>query len=177
MFKQFLIKLGKRKFMAYLLVTIVNLIILVGHLMGYMKIDQQLDPFMPVINLIVQTVATAIYQWVEGSIDREAQRQQVYVMPGSAPSPADGSSAVSPQEQAAVDAHVLPWAEIRSRVKDVNGQLNTAMDHMDGGGITAEAKAAAARYLAVHQMLSGMDPLPPAPPKGESSNGTVPGNG
>lgn len=161
--KKYLKKLGRTKFQAYLLVTIVNLILLVGHLTGHLQIDQQLDPYMPVLNLLVQALATAIYQIVEGSIDKEAQKQQVYVMPG-----ASGQTAAAAQpdsNQAAIqpsDVTGMSWSEFKPIITFVNNELNAYMDHMDKGKLSDVAKEALARYKSIHDYLQSLDSLPPA---------------
>ena len=79
--KAYLKKLGRTKFQAFLLVTIVNLIMLTGSVSGHIILEGDLGVWMPAINLVVQSIATTVYTMVEGSIDREAQKQQVYVIP------------------------------------------------------------------------------------------------
>lgn len=102
--KTFLKKLGRTKFQAYLLTTLVNLGTLVGMWLGIVDIGSQIDGYMPAITIVVQLLATGIYQLVEGAIDKEAQKQQVYVVPGSVvPTETASSTAVvtQPEEQAA----------------------------------------------------------------------------
>jgi len=90
--REYLKKLTKTKFQAFLIVTITNIIILAGYLTGNINLGDKVNDWMPAINLVVQLAATAVYQWVEGGIDKAAQQQQVYVVPGST-QPAEGGSA------------------------------------------------------------------------------------
>jgi predicted PurR-regulated permease PerM len=80
--KEYLKKLGRTKFQTFLVVTIVNITILIAWMMGTQIVETDLNPYMPIINLVVQLLAGIVYQWVEGSIDREAQKQNVYVVNG-----------------------------------------------------------------------------------------------
>jgi hypothetical protein len=179
--KKYLKKLGRTKFQAYLLVTIINAITLYAHFRGWTKEQVQIDPYMPILNVIVQAVATMVYQWVEGSIDREAQKQQVYVMPGSAPatdetaaasSSGTTSGAASAQgskyEAIKAAAAEMPWNEVIARVRAVNNELNDYMAHLENGkgGLSDIAKEAVSRYMAVHDFLSTKEPLPSAPEGG-----------
>lgn len=166
--KDYLKKLGKTKFQAYMLVTIVNLVTLIAYLSGNLNIDDQLNQYMPVFNLVVQTLATFIYQWVEGSIDREAQKQQVYIMPGSAAEPFANGPKVED----------IPWTEVIARVKAVNSDLNQYIDYFDKANkdstgrpqFSDVGKEAIARYLQIHRFLNEKGPLPmEQAPKGEES--------
>jgi formiminotetrahydrofolate cyclodeaminase len=156
--KDYLKKLGKTKFQAYLLVTLINAITFFLYLKGYVQTDDQVEKLMPAVNLIVQMLATFVYQWIEGSIDREAQKQQVYMVPGTAAAQQETATAA----QSVSGGSDLPWSEIMARVKAVNAELNGAMDHMDKNNLTDIGKAAISRYLAIHQLLQEMPPLPVA---------------
>lgn len=67
--KAYLKKLGSRKFQAFLAVTIPNMIIMFGFILGDIDLEGQVNQWMPAINLIIQAVATAIYQKIEGNAD------------------------------------------------------------------------------------------------------------
>lgn len=90
--REYLKKLGKTKFQAYLVVTIVNIITFILYLKGYLKVDDQVNEWMPAINLGVQMIATAVYTWVEGSIDRAGVTPATPV-DGTVSPPADNSGA------------------------------------------------------------------------------------
>lgn len=157
--KEYLKKLGKTKFQAYLLVTIINMITLIAYLTGHLQIDTQLNELMPVFNLIVQSLATFIYQWVEGSIDREAQRQQVYVMPGSAPTPQADTQAQPPPFDSGIKVDDIPWSAVIAKVKAVNSELNDYMDHLNNGQLSDVGKLAVERYLQIHSFLDNKGKL------------------
>lgn len=160
--KEYLKKLGKTKFQAFLLVTIINLVSFIAYLTGNLKLNDQVQQWMPVINLLVQAIATAVYQIIEGSIDREAQKQNVYVMPGSAPVPSDGNTqAAAPAIGNTTDTN-LSWADFKPIATFVNNELNAYMDHIDKGKLTDVARQAIARYKNIHDYLQSQDPLPPA---------------
>lgn len=150
--KEYLKKLGKTKFQAYLLVTIINIATFILYLHGSLPVDSMIEHWMPLINLAAQMIATTIYQHIEGSIDREAQKQQVYIMPGSA-QPAE----TIPAEPAPTVDH-LSIPEIMSIVGSVNAELNDYMEyikaHPDQIG-----KEAAIRYLQIRNMLSTQGPI------------------
>lgn len=88
--KAYLKKLGKTKFQAFLIMTFTNIIMLILFLTKTIDIDGELNKWMPAINITAQMVVTWLYVWVEGGIDKEAQKQQVYVVPGPAAEPMEG---------------------------------------------------------------------------------------
>lgn len=67
--KEYLRKLGSRKFQSLLLSLIINGVSAYLFFSGVVEIDAVLDAYMPMINLIVGTVSTWLYIWVEGRID------------------------------------------------------------------------------------------------------------
>jgi len=67
--KNYLKKLGSRKFQSLLLSLIINAVSAYLFFSGTVEIDAVLDAYMPMINLIVGTVSTWLYIWVEGKID------------------------------------------------------------------------------------------------------------
>ena len=96
-------------------------------------------------------IATMIYQHIEGSIDREAQKQQVYVMPGSA-EPKAAEAIVS------TDIESMTRSEIMMQVRAVNAELNDYMDYIEKHP-TDIGKEAAIRYLKIHDLLKKQDPI------------------
>lgn len=68
--KQYLKKLGSRKFQAFLAVTIPNMIIMFGFIFGGIDIEGKVNEWMLAINLVIQAITTAIYQGVEGGVDK-----------------------------------------------------------------------------------------------------------
>lgn len=149
--KEYLKKLGKTKFQAYILVTIVNIATFILYLRGDLQADAQINAWMPLINLAAQMVATTIYQHIEGSIDREAQKQQVYVVPGS----------VDPQPvvpEPTVDH--LSVTEIMHLVGSVNNELNDYIKFIEEHP-TEIGKEAALRYLKIKELLKSQGPILP----------------
>jgi len=67
--KNYLRKLGSRKFQSLLLSLIINAVSAYLFFSGVVEIDAILDAYMPMINLIVGTISTWLYIWVEGRID------------------------------------------------------------------------------------------------------------
>src|SRR5690606_5391586 len=67
--KNYLRKLGSRKFQSLLLSLIINAVSAYLFFSGVVEIDAVLDAYMPMINLIVGTISTWLYIWVEGRID------------------------------------------------------------------------------------------------------------
>lgn len=68
--KDYLKKLSSRKFQAFLAVTIPNMIIMFGFLLGGIDLEGQVNEWMPAINLVIQAITTAVYQGIEGSVDK-----------------------------------------------------------------------------------------------------------
>ncbi|MEO3947614.1 hypothetical protein [Gorillibacterium sp. CAU 1737] len=84
--KNWLRKLGKTKFQTYLLTTVLNLLTLYLTWTGTVDIDSQVQGYMPVITVVVQLIATGVYQLVEGSIDKaNLQKVEVTVSADSKP--------------------------------------------------------------------------------------------
>lgn len=147
--KEYLKKLGKTKFQAYILVTIINIATFILYLRGDLQADAQVNAWMPLINLAAQMIATTIYQHIEGSIDREAQKQQVYVVPGSA----------QPQEpviEPSVDH--LSVTEIMQLVGSVNNELNDYIKYIEEHP-SEIGKEAALRYLKIKELLKAQGPI------------------
>jgi hypothetical protein len=149
--KDYLKKLGKTKFQAYILVTIINIATFILYLRGDLQADAQINAWMPLINLAAQMIATTIYQHIEGSIDREAQKQQVYVVPGSAP-PAE------PVIEPTIDH--LSVTEIMHLVGSVNNELNDYIKYIEEHP-TEIGKEAALRYLKIKELLNAQGPILP----------------
>lgn len=68
--KEYLRKLGSRKFQAFLTATVLNVVTFILVLTGTVDLDGKVNEWMPAINLGVQTVTTFLYIWVEGSVDK-----------------------------------------------------------------------------------------------------------
>lgn len=68
--RAYLKKLGKTKFQTYLLTTILNLLTLYLTWSGAVDIDSKVQGYMPVITIVVQLIATGVYQLVEGGVDK-----------------------------------------------------------------------------------------------------------
>lgn len=74
--KNYLRKLGSRKFQSLLLSLIINAVSAYLFFSGVVEIDAVLDAYMPMINLIVGTISTWLYIWVEGKIDAAQKIEQ-----------------------------------------------------------------------------------------------------
>lgn len=68
--REYLKKLGRTKFQAFLLATLTNLATLALFMTGTVDLEGAVNQWMPMINLVVQLVVSAIYMGVEGSIDK-----------------------------------------------------------------------------------------------------------
>lgn len=68
--KDYLKKLGSRKFAALLTSLIVNIVSAVLFMTGTVEIDSVINTWMPIINMTVGTVSTWVYIIVEGGIDK-----------------------------------------------------------------------------------------------------------
>lgn len=68
--KEYLKKLGRTKFQAFLLMTATNITSLIMVLNGSLNVDADVEKWMPAINLVIQLVVSAVYMIVEGSIDK-----------------------------------------------------------------------------------------------------------
>lgn len=75
--KEYLKKLGSRKFQAFLAVTIPNMIIMFGFIFGGIDLEGNVNEWMPAINLGIQFVTTAVYQAVEGGVDKANARNTI----------------------------------------------------------------------------------------------------
>lgn len=67
--KNYLNKLGSRKFQAFLAVTIPNIIIMFGFILGDIDLEGEVNEWMPAINLVIQAITTATYQRAEAKVD------------------------------------------------------------------------------------------------------------
>ena len=149
--REYLKKLGKTKFQAYLIVTFINVMTFILYVKGDLQVDATINQWMPLINLGAQMIATMIYQHIEGSIDREAQKQQVYVVPGSV-QPAE------PVAEPTVDH--LSVTEIMHLVGSVNNELNDYIKYIEEHP-TEIGKEAALRYLKIKELLKAQGPIDP----------------
>lgn len=68
--RNYLKKLGSRKFQTYLVFTICNIITAYLTWTGAVDVNAQLQGWMPLINGVGQLVAGAVYTWVEGKVDK-----------------------------------------------------------------------------------------------------------
>lgn len=67
--KAYLKKLGSRKFQAFLAITIPNMIVMFGFILGNIDLEGEVNEWMPAINLVIQAIVTAVYQKEESKID------------------------------------------------------------------------------------------------------------
>lgn len=67
--KEYLKKLGRTKFQAFLILTISNITMLILFFTGSINLEGDLQIYMPVINIVTQLLGSGIYIWVEGKID------------------------------------------------------------------------------------------------------------
>ena len=70
--KEYLKKLGSRKFQAFLAATATNVIMLTGYLFNVENIQEVANEWVPVINVVAQAVTTLFYVWAQGGVDKEA---------------------------------------------------------------------------------------------------------
>lgn len=68
--REYLRKLGSRKFQTYLVMTVTNITMLVGYMTNVGDVQEWVSEWMPAINITAQTVVTWLYIWVEGSVDK-----------------------------------------------------------------------------------------------------------
>lgn len=68
--KDYLKKLGSRKFQALLTSIVVNVVSAVLFFTGTLEIDAKVNEWMPIINMTIGTVSTWVYILVEGASDR-----------------------------------------------------------------------------------------------------------
>lgn len=67
--KEYLKKLGRTKFQAFLILTISNIAMLVLFFTGSLNLEGDLQNYLPAINIGAQLIGSGIYIWVEGKID------------------------------------------------------------------------------------------------------------
>jgi hypothetical protein len=145
--REYLKKLGSRKFQAFLIITVTNIIMLTGYLLNVANIQDIANQWMPVINLGVQAITTIVYQIVQGGVDKEAQKQQVYIVPSSDSAIADPAPPGTP---AAAD---LSFDEIMAHVEKVNHELNECLKQIKAGDSTEIPKAAVQLYMDIHDLI------------------------
>lgn len=75
--KTYLKKLGSRKFQAFLAVTIPNIIIMFGFILGDIDLEGRVNEWMPAINLVIQAITTATYQRAESKVDAATVKGEV----------------------------------------------------------------------------------------------------
>lgn len=138
--KEYLKKLGSRKFQAFLIITVTNIVMLVGYLLNVANIQEIANQWMPIINLGVQALTTIVYQIVQGGVDKEAQKQQVYVIP----------AAVAPSPVVVPD---LSFDEIMDHVEKVNAVLNNCLKQIKAGDLTEIPKEAVQLYMDIHDLI------------------------
>lgn len=138
--KEYLKKLGSRKFQAFLIIAVTNIIMLTGYLLNVADIQAIADSWMPIINLGVLFVTTIVYQLVQGSVDKEAQKQQVYVIPAAA----DPAPIIVPD---------LSFDEIMEHVEKVNAELNVCLKQIKAGDLSEIPKEAVQLYMEIHDLI------------------------
>lgn len=89
--RDYLKKLGRTKFQAFLFATLTNLVTLGLFMTGTVDLDGAVNQWMPMINLIVQLVVSAVYMGVEGSIDKARAKAEVNHGLDSAASDSEGA--------------------------------------------------------------------------------------
>ncbi|MFD0673918.1 hypothetical protein [Cohnella sp. GCM10027633] len=75
--KEYLKKLGRTKFQAFLLATFTNIGLLIGYLMNVNDVQSEVSAYTPLFIGVSQLVAGMVYQWVEGSIDKAKVKAEV----------------------------------------------------------------------------------------------------
>lgn len=73
--KEYLKKLGSRKFQALLLSLIVNGVTAYFFFTGTLEIDAKVNDLMPMINIIVATISTWVYIFIEGKVDASRKEE------------------------------------------------------------------------------------------------------
>jgi hypothetical protein len=68
--KSYLGKLSSTKLQALIVASIMNVALLVGYVMDVQDIQSKVDAWMPMANLLVQTILTIAYQWTRASVDK-----------------------------------------------------------------------------------------------------------
>lgn len=71
--KNYLKKLGSRKFQALLTSLIINGVSAYLFINGTVEIDSVVNDYMPIINTTVATISTWVYILVEGAVDKSQQ--------------------------------------------------------------------------------------------------------
>jgi hypothetical protein len=74
--REYLKKLGRTKFQAFLIMTFTNIATMILVFTGTIDIDDAVNKWLPAINITAQVIVTWLYVWVEGGIDKEAQKAQ-----------------------------------------------------------------------------------------------------
>ena len=75
--KNYLAKLGRTKFQAFLITTLTNIGLLIGYLMNVNDVQSEVSAYTPLFLGVSQLVAGAVYKWVEGSVDKARVRVEV----------------------------------------------------------------------------------------------------
>lgn len=68
--KEYLKKLGRTKFQAFLVTTITNVALIIGYALNYDDIQSRVGAEAPLILAGAQLLAGVVYQWAESSIDK-----------------------------------------------------------------------------------------------------------
>lgn len=75
--KEYLKKLGRTKFQAFILTTLTNLGLMIGYLMNVNDVQSDVSAYTPLFIGLSQLAAGAVYKWVEGSVDKARVRVEV----------------------------------------------------------------------------------------------------
>ena len=68
--REYLKKLGRTKFQAFLIMTFTNIATMILVFTGTIDIDDAVNKWLPAINITAQVIVTWLYVWVEGGIDK-----------------------------------------------------------------------------------------------------------
>lgn len=79
--REYLRKLGRTKFQAFIIITVTNVLMLAGYIANVADIQEIANGWMPAINLGAQMVSTIVYQLVEGSIDKAREQAKPFIKP------------------------------------------------------------------------------------------------
>lgn len=74
--KTYLSKLSSTKLQALIIASIMNVALLVGYVMDVQDIQSKVDAWMPMANMVVQTILTIAYQWSRASVDKVELKSQ-----------------------------------------------------------------------------------------------------
>lgn len=69
-------KYTSTKLQALIVATIMNVALLVGYVLDVQDIQSKVEAWMPMANLVVQTILTIAYQWARASVDKEELKAQ-----------------------------------------------------------------------------------------------------